>query len=150
MKYFLIIFLLALINTKSGAQKADPLHPDFTTPRNIPGMSLVWNDEFNITGKPDPANWKYENGFARNQELQWYQPDNANCANGVLTITGRKQKVKNPGYIEGSSDWRKAATVLIIRQAACKLGDYNSGNLVALKSGRVSTRLRAPGLLFGR
>ena len=35
---------------------------------------MVWHDEFNQNGPPDPANWGYERGFVRNQELQWYQP----------------------------------------------------------------------------
>jgi hypothetical protein len=45
-------------------------------------MKLVWNDEFNNAGKPDNLSWRYETGFVRNQELQWYQEENANCANG--------------------------------------------------------------------
>ena len=32
---------------------------------------LVWADEFNKDGPPDPCNWTYERGFVRNQELQW-------------------------------------------------------------------------------
>ena len=39
--------------------------------------TLVWSDEFNGTGAVDPANWSFENGFVRNEEQQWYQPDNA-------------------------------------------------------------------------
>ena len=34
---------------------------------------LVWCDEFEKTGSPDSANWRYENGFVRNEEWQWYQ-----------------------------------------------------------------------------
>ena len=43
---------------------------------------LVWADEFDLDGKPDPKNWAYENGFVRNNELQWYQRDNAVCKDG--------------------------------------------------------------------
>ena len=57
-------------------------------------MKLVWNDEFNTDGKPDPANWIYENGFVRNQELQWYQPENANCKDGLLVIEGKRERSK--------------------------------------------------------
>jgi beta-glucanase (GH16 family) len=87
------------------AQKANLYSPDFKTPKEIQGMKLVWNDEFNNQGKPDTSSWIYENGFVRNQELQWYQPDNANCANGLLTIEGRKEKVKNLNFIKGSTNW---------------------------------------------
>src|SRR5208337_1064155 len=47
---------------------------------------LVWSDEFNTNGPPDPANWNYERGFVRNEERQWYQPENAVCTNGLLVI----------------------------------------------------------------
>lgn len=68
---------------------------------------LVWSDEFNKNGKPDPNNWTYENGFVRNNELQWYQPDNARCENGLLIIEGRREKKRNPRYDPNSKDWRR-------------------------------------------
>jgi beta-glucanase (GH16 family) len=83
----------------------DRYSPDFSAPTKIRGMILVWNDEFDNQGKPDSSSWIYENGFVRNQELQWYQPNNANCANGLLTIEGRKEKVKNPNFITGTTNW---------------------------------------------
>ncbi len=49
-------------------------------------------------GKPDEANWKYESGFVRNEELQWYQSGNANCIDGLLVIEGRREQVKNIKY----------------------------------------------------
>ena len=42
------------------------------------GYKLVWSDEFDANGRPDPSKWTYERGFVRNEELQWYRPDN--CA----------------------------------------------------------------------
>lgn len=71
------------------------------------GWKLVWSDEFNYTGKPDPAKWTYEEGFVRNRELQWYQPDNAHVENGCLVIEGRRERVKNPNYDPTSKDWKK-------------------------------------------
>lgn len=68
---------------------------------------LVWADEFNTNGAPDPANWNYERGFVRNHELQWYQPENAVCTNGLLVIEARRERRANPDYRSGSSDWRK-------------------------------------------
>lgn len=67
---------------------------------------LVWHDEFDVDGKPSSANWGYEQGFVRNEELQWYQPDNAIVADGMLTITARRETKANPGYKAGSSDWK--------------------------------------------
>jgi len=68
--------------------------------------SLVWSDEFDVDGAPNPANWGYEMGFVRNQELQWYQPSNATVAGGLLTIAAQKVSMPNPNYVAGSSDWK--------------------------------------------
>jgi len=40
--------------------------------RKIDGYKLIWSDEFNKDGFPDTANWRFENGFVRNEELQVY------------------------------------------------------------------------------
>ncbi|WP_207534391.1 glycoside hydrolase family 16 protein [Desertivirga arenae] len=70
------------------------------------GYQLVWTDEFNNQGAPDSRNWIYEIGLERNEELQWYQKDNAWCENGLLIIEGRREIKPNPWYKEGSTEWR--------------------------------------------
>src|SRR4051812_21920826 len=35
-------------------------------------LKLVWSDEFDKPGLPDPAKWNYETGFLRNNEAQYY------------------------------------------------------------------------------
>jgi beta-glucanase (GH16 family) len=67
---------------------------------------LMWSDEFDVEGKPSKE-WSYESGFMRNEELQWYQSDNAYVKDGCLVIEGRKECLNNPHYEAGSSDWRK-------------------------------------------
>lgn len=67
---------------------------------------LVWSDEFDVDGSPS-KDWTYERGFVRNQELQWYQADNAYVKDGCLVIEGRREHRKNPNYEAGSNDWRK-------------------------------------------
>lgn len=67
---------------------------------------IVWADEFNVDGAPDPNNWIYENGFVRNNEFQWYQPDNASCKGGMLIIEAKREPVKNPNYSPKGRDWR--------------------------------------------
>ena len=71
------------------------------------GYTLVWADEFNEEGRPDPNNWVYENGFVRNDELQWYQPENAFCENGLLVIEGRRERLANPNYDVKRRSWRR-------------------------------------------
>lgn len=81
-----------------------------STPQNIPhypGYKLVWQEEFSTEGVPDPKNWGYERGFVRNKEAQWYQPQNARVEDGRLIIEARKERVKNPNFVEGDDNWMK-------------------------------------------
>lgn len=61
-----------------------------------------WQDEFDYTGAPDPAKWGYDIGGHGwgNNELQYYtdSADNASVADGVLTITARKEKKEGRDY----------------------------------------------------
>ncbi|MCX6630811.1 MAG: glycoside hydrolase family 16 protein [Candidatus Solibacter sp.] len=72
-----------------------------------PALKLVWSDEFDRPGPPDPARWTYETGFVRNQELQWYQAANAWCENGLLIIEARREHRANPNYLTASPDWKR-------------------------------------------
>ena len=67
---------------------------------------MVWAEEFDGTGELDPTLWGYETGFVRNEELQWYQEENAVREDGYLVIEGRTEDRPNPDYIPGSSDWK--------------------------------------------
>jgi beta-glucanase (GH16 family) len=106
-KITFILLITGLVLAVSLQAQIDPYRPELTTPKQIKGMSLVWNDEFNIEGKPDTSVWVYEKGFVRNQELQWYQPENAFCKGGLLIIEGRRENKKNPDYMAGSTDWKR-------------------------------------------
>lgn len=99
-------FGLTLAATPAAAADAEP-----TTrlPEPPPGYTLVWSDEFNVDGKPDPANWTFERGLVRNEEAQLYQPENARVEDGRLIIEARRETVPNPGHREGSPHWRHAA-----------------------------------------
>jgi beta-glucanase (GH16 family) len=67
---------------------------------------LVWADEFEKDGAPDPHKWRFESGFVRNEEAQWYQSNNAICQGGYLVITGKKEHKPNPAYQAGSDHWK--------------------------------------------
>lgn len=55
----------------------------------------AWADEFDYTGRPDTTKWGYDIGGHGwgNNELQYYTDSiaNASVANGILTITARKE-----------------------------------------------------------
>lgn len=81
-------FMLA---AAAHAQPADTVPP-------LDDYKLVWADEFDGNGKPDPKKWGFEEGFKRNGEMQWYQRDNAFIENGVLIIEGRRTRRANPNF----------------------------------------------------
>lgn len=74
--------------------------------QNQKEYQLVWSDEFDVEGEPS-TDWSYEYGFVRNEELQWYQSQNAKVEDGCLVIEAEKAYLINPHYEAGSSDWRK-------------------------------------------
>jgi len=102
--YLVLVMVMA---STGAAQETTPAEDIKKDDRSYAGYELVWADEFDKDGSPDPCNWTYERGFVRNQELQWYQPDNARCENGLLIIEGRRQRKANPGYKPNSRSWRQ-------------------------------------------
>jgi len=106
MKILSAIIFCSLLGFISFSQPANSTLPDYNVPFEIPGMKLVWADEFNTNGKPNPEFWKFEKGFVRNEELQWYQEENAICKNGILLFEARREKIPNPNYQAGSKSWK--------------------------------------------
>lgn len=97
--FFLVTLMLMKTDFLFSQQK--------TTTKNGQSYQLVWSDEFNRDGAPDSSKWNYENGFVRNNELQWYQPENAYCKNGLLIIEAKKETKPNPNYDSLNNNWRK-------------------------------------------
>ncbi len=70
------------------------------------GYSLVWSDEFDADGLPDPAKWVHDTVRNKqgwhNNELQYYsgpRAENAVVKGGRLVITARKETLKD------AADW---------------------------------------------
>ena len=118
-------------------QATNPRTPDFTRAPEIPGFRLVWQDEFNTDGRPDSTHWRYEQGFVRNKELQWYQPENAYCRGGVLRIEGRRETVTNPAYRPDGKDWRQHR-----KQAEYTSACLETRGLQSFHFGRIEVRAR--------
>lgn len=100
-----LIFLLLVF---SGIAPAD-------SPKK--GKKLVWSDEFEKPGLPDPQKWDYERGYRRNKELQYYcdRKENARIEKGNLVIEARNDSVNFDGKIapitsaslitQGKAEW---------------------------------------------
>ena len=121
--------LLAFVSLASARETVEP-------PRD-PAYKLVWADEFEGDGPVDEAKWRFEEGFERNQELQWYRKENAVRKNGLLVIEARREKVPNPRFEEGSRDWKKQR----------KEAEYTSASITTMgkhdwKFGRFEVRAR--------
>ena len=101
--------LLTLSVAAVAVSAAPPPQAAAPVPATPPtGYTLAWADEFDVEGPPDPKNWTYESGFVRNQELQWYQPENARVEGGRLIIEARRERRPNPRYDAASTDWRRS------------------------------------------
>ena len=62
--------------------------------QNEEKWTLLWHDEFDYTGLPNPKYWNYEEGFVRNKEPQYYtkaRRENAHVEGGNLIIEARKE-----------------------------------------------------------
>ncbi len=61
---------------------------------------LVWADEFDYEGAPDPEKWGYETGFIRNQEDQYYTDSlrNSRVEDGHLILETHRERMINAAY----------------------------------------------------
>ena len=69
---------------------------------------LVWHDEFDGDGRPNPAKWTYEEGYVRNYESQYYTRENVFREDGRLVIEARPADFACPEYDAESGNWRRS------------------------------------------
>jgi beta-glucanase (GH16 family) len=94
MKYLLmsLAFTLAIFGCKKNSTEPG------TTPPPKTEWKLVWSDEFNYKGLPDPLKWTYDVGGHGwgNHELEYYTSkrlENARVEDSVLVIEARKENM---------------------------------------------------------
>ncbi|KAG8468601.1 hypothetical protein KFE25_013684 [Diacronema lutheri] len=101
-----------------------------------PAEVLVWSDEFEYTGLPDPTKWGYQteaNAWTRraeNAEQQWYTAErekNAFVSNGTLKLTARRENYAGCHFTsarlvtKGKGDWRYGRVEVSAKlPAACR------------------------------
>ncbi|CAL66799.1 glycoside hydrolase family 16 protein [Christiangramia forsetii] len=102
---------------------------------------LIWNEEFNYSGKPDAEKWNYETGFIRNLEEQIYtkRKKNLRIKNGKLEIIARKEKIKNKRFDPEVQNYR-----INTEFAEYTSGSINTKDKFEFKYGRVEVRAKLP------
>lgn len=100
--FAMVIFALSCAAKKNSAV-ADAVQSSADTTPTVK-RSLIWSEEFNVSGLPDTAKWVYdigtgENGWG-NQELEYYTDSiqNASVQDGLLKINAVKENFKNKQY----------------------------------------------------
>jgi len=106
------------------------------------GWKLIFHDEFEGDGQPNWDVWHSEQGFVRNEEYQWYQPDNAYIRDGILTLEGRLDSIPNPNYREGARDWRHNRPYARYSSAS-----INTRKSFSFLYGRLEVRARIPAVV---
>jgi beta-glucanase (GH16 family) len=104
--------------------------------------TLVWSDEFEQSGLPDPSKWTYERGFIRNNELQFYTHDrleNVRVQDGRLIIEARKEQFPNSAWQQGSRRWQ-----LSRENAQYTSGSITTEGKASWKYGRIEVRAKLP------
>lgn len=81
------------------------------------GWQLVWSDEFNRDGAPDPTKWDYADGRVRDDTLQFYTRDraaNARVEGGHLILEARREHFAGATFTsaglhtQGKASWTHA------------------------------------------
>jgi beta-glucanase (GH16 family) len=69
-----------------------------------PGLTAVFQDEFEAPGSLDGAKWGYEIGYVRNDERQYYtsRPENVRVEGGMLVIEARRESYQGYPYTSAS------------------------------------------------
>ena len=73
----------------------------------------------------------------RNQELQWYQEENALCKDGLLIIEGRREEVMNNRYDPEATAWQFNR-----KTAHYTSSSIHTGGKIHFQYGRVEVRAR--------
>lgn len=105
-----ILILSACNPTDSSSQNNADNEPPSTDQKLV--WELSWADEFEYEGLPDSSKWSYENGYIRNNELQYYtkrRSKNARVENGTLIIEFRKDNYSGHSYTSASLHTRNKA-----------------------------------------
>jgi len=140
-KFFLSLLILSFLNLLLSCQNEKKA-------ANLKGgYQLVWSDEFDYSGKPDPEKWGYEIGFFRNNEEQYYTDrlKNLRVENGNLIIEAHKENISNKDF---KTDKYKNKSWLYyiskIDTARYTSGSLTTKNLAEWTYGKIEIKAKLP------
>jgi beta-glucanase (GH16 family) len=102
------------------------------TPAPGPEWKLVWSDEFDKAGLPDPEKWSYEQGVIRNREAQYYtreRKENARVEGGNLILEARKEQYKIAGGAAGKGKGKGRDTAEITSASLMSKATWTYGRI---------------------
>ncbi len=134
----LLAFTAMTMNAGEHEKKLESIGDKSSTASEY-GWKLIWSDEFDGNGAVDESKWNFERGFVRNEEYQWYQPQNAYKLDGILMLEGRLDSIPNPRYEEGSRDWKRNRPYARYSSAS-----INTRGKFDFQYGRLEVRARIP------
>lgn len=111
-------------------------------PEQTGEYELVWQENFDGTGKPDASKWAYEIGFIRNEELQYFTDSlkNVRQENGNLIIEGYKEQITNKNFVsEEDASWIDNREF-----AEYTSGSISTEGLVSWQYGKIEIRAKLP------
>ena len=81
------------------------------------GWKLVFADEFDVPGAPNPAWWNHETGYIANDEKQYYTSgsENARVEDGALVIEARRERRMGYDYTSARLNTKGHAEFLYAR-----------------------------------
>lgn len=94
-----ILLTIACARAQDSADRV----PSSTAPAGAEEWRLVWSDEFDSPGLPDPSKWTYDVGGTGwgNNELQYYSEarrENARVEGGLLIVEARHESLGGRAY----------------------------------------------------
>jgi len=131
-KHVIIIMILTGLML-SGFQAKKTVN-GYTDPAK---WKLVWSDEFNYKGHPDPAIWEYEEAYYRRPiELQYYtvnRLENARVDGNDLIIELRKETPESFYPTSLNDEWHRYTSAAV-----------NTRNMASWMYGRFEIRAKLP------
>lgn len=142
MKYFIIVASLQVLACSTDGKRQE----EKTEDSRAKTYQLVWNDEFDYTGKPAKAKWNYEYGFIRNNERQYYTDSlkNARVEDGYLLLEAHREEMANTAPKSSKGENLKENRARELSEAEYTSASITTKNLAEWTYGKIEVSAKLP------